>query len=435
MMQLLGIVSVSVLLTMMFSGSVNVSVQFDLARLTGRRIQINDTHVLTARMPEPAPIFRTFIYPKAHAHLHTGGNAYKLMTVLPNGSVVTHTDDGVARHKTQTGPLFKVKLEMSKQKQHNTLHTTTRSFSAISQLETSLVNMEENGGKQLLNTEICMFFTIPYNKGVNWTTSFEHEFLKWNEEILMRGLHMQSDHDFEIIMGPSVRSNANTSRFQVHVPSVKKGVGLIVDSLVHGRHGSNCRWIVTVRVDGDDFLEPRFIHIVKHMLVQHLKEESGAKALVISMKNTNPLQLDTNGIDILCDYGKTINFWNYQGSIGLVAAIRRDIWDALPSKFTASSEMHGMVHSGLQKMIPGTKLIHYDKHVGMYLVTRLSGHFKWTPMGICDFSTLQKHYTFDVRNVMSNHTVLPFISLRDSCESNVYSKNLQSGCIVDVKPK
>jgi len=249
----------------------------------------------------------------------------------------------------------------------------------------------------------------------------------------MRALQEQTHKEFDIIMGPLKRLNENASRFRVQVPRTVKSFGETVDALVQNR---TCRWIVTGRVDGDDYVEPTWLETVIQRLQENVANDTQLGGLTIASKSVKMVMFNRNENELLCRHFPPIQASGKQASIGLTTAIRKDVWDKLKrEKFTAVDGPHFASFRNLQKVIRDahyapnvtTKMVHYGREMGMYTITKLSAHYSWEKHQKCDFKRLQRHYRFDVTNVVKHVDDVPNISQFDACKSNIMFRGNQRG--------
>ena len=188
-------------------------------------------------------------------------------------------------------------------------------------------------------------------------------------------------------------------------------------------------------MDGDDYVEPSWLSTAIQTLQDNVQSDPQLGALTVAHSHIRSVMFDAKDDQLLCQWFPPIQASGKQASLGLLTAIRRDVWNEMKSKFTAVDGPHFKVFQNLGKAVAGlhhlanvsSKLVHYEREKGMYTITRLSAHFNWHRSPTCAFQRFQWHYKFDVRNVVKEIRAIPNISELDACQSDIFFKGNHRG--------
>eukprot|EP00961_Rhodomonas_salina_P301573 3940515-Rhodomonas_salina.1 len=268
--------------------------------------------------------------------------------------------------------------------------------------------------------EICIFALIPFHNAT-WTQKFAEDFWQWNQEVAVMSFAQQTYTDFTLLAprppgGFTVKMTVVEMRFDVREQ---------VEEMVAAK--GTCSWVVSTRLDGDDFLLPGFMkHLEACVRKETVVADPSVQAIVMAHPSATVISVDGNDSQ-LCDIHK----YSIKGgtSLGQTLAVRHEAWNRSGGLLITDCDHTKVISTAALRLgcdESNIRLRFFRKERGLVMYTRLSGHFPWNQgLPSCNKSNVESKAGFPIISWLENKPI-PNTPLQDVCQSNRYFGNIES---------
>lgn len=326
------------------------------------------------------------------------------------GQTNTEIDNSTARHARdqgkvdQTNARDQTKVGQTKTEINNTTATRARD--------------QTKGG--LPNARICIFALIPFHNAT-WSQRFTEDFWRWNQEVAVTSFAQQTYTDFTLL----ARRPPGGFSVKMQVVEMLASGHAQVDEMVAAN--GTCSWVVSTRLDGDDFLLPEFMEYVVAAVREELVLDPDAEVIVLAQHGATVISVDGDGCQ-LC----AVHSYSILGSgisVGQTLAVRYDTWNRSGGLLINECDHTKVFSMAEQRLHVNQSKIRFHlfrKELGLVMYTRLSGHFPWNDgLPLCNRSVVEARAGFPIISWLENKSI-PATPLKDVCQSNRYFSTIRA---------
>lgn len=133
---------------------------------------------------------------------------------------------------------------------------------------------------------------------------------------------------------------------------------------------SRCKTLYLTRIDADDLISINFFRRIEKVSLKRSNQ-----SIVLGSMSLQALLLDRQEKKLLCRFKRITKWKNYQFSLGQTVVISSINWQTYLAPKTLLGD-HTKLVSHLKQLVPSLDFIQQEfPDTGMYMITRLSGHF------------------------------------------------------------